>query len=605
VTDLSRWLIGGLVSFPTPRWLEERLGQMRESSHATRIDAYGAFFCTKPSYLDWAEDDCMIVVKLGFARIGDEFVAASKLLHSGLVSPVEVDHERLRGNALVLCCDKRRPQFCAYKTLLSVQQFFYTERDDALIFANNLDAIAGIARDKQIDPRAIPLHFIFRSVPGNLTYFAGISRLRPGEVLYRDGTNTRIVLRNTLRTLLEGAHNTQRAGPETVNEVFSQLRSTMAGYLRATSDPEAHWTMLLSGGIDSSVLQMAINTQLPPEARRTSHAYAPEVDRLAPEISYTKTASALLGTEHTFVSVPTADYPALLMAAIRILGQPPHHESTAYELPLFDYIAKHRPGTEYLFSGQGADALHGLAIAERIARALRYQHWPPALLYLLGPALRPISRSRANDAWRASAILRHLQTRDSPQYPANSQAAYTDWRMACRNFGQAEVREALAYRRQQQVEYLGSSDVIEETQTVDLLSDAYDTAGIDHQLALAFGQQVVFPYLDDISILAAFTVDARDRYFSGGRTKPILKRILETGPASSIVGAPKLGGGFQAELYGWMHHGILRDLVLGMNRPSFMSREDFRRIVAAPGWYTWNLLTFDLFQRTVLTGASR
>jgi asparagine synthetase B (glutamine-hydrolysing) len=599
VPDLSHWLIGGLVKSPSVRKLEQRLGQA-EVLHSIPLDPYGAFLLTGPSYLDWAENAEMIVAKLGFARVGENFLTASELLDSGAVTPVDIDHSRVRGNALVLCCDKRHPRLCACKTLLSVQQLYYAETDDALIVANNLGAIADFAGKKEIDPKAIPLHFIFRSVPGNLTYFSGISRLRPGETLYREGANTRVVLRNTVRTLVEGERSTQRAGPETANGLYNQLQGTMARYLRATSDTEAHWTMLLSGGIDSSVLQMAVNTQLPPRVRRTSFAYAPEVDYLAAEADYAKTASALLGTEHTFVPVPTDDYPDLLIEAIRILGQPPHHESTAYELPLLDHIAKHSPGTEYLFSGQGADALHGLQIAERIARAMRYRRWPTPLVYLLGASLRPVWRTKALGAWHAPATLRSLKIQDSPEHPSNAQAAYTDWQLACRNFGETAVSEALAYRRQQQVDYLDSAEIVEQVQTVDLLSDAYDSAAIEHQLGLAFREQVVFPFLDDASIAAAFRIDVQDRYFSGGRTKPMLKQIVESGPAASIVAAPKRGGGFPGGLNSWMRDGILRDLVLGMNCPSFMSQDDFQRMIAEPGWYTWNLLTFDLFEKTVV-----
>ena len=177
--DSSNWMIGGLIKSPVPIVLEERLKQLGDILHTTQLEHYGSFFFTTPNYLDWAEDERMIVAKLGFVRIGNDFVTASDLLNSGLITPAEVDYDRIRGNALVFCCDKHQPQLCAYKTLLSVQQVFFTEIGDSLIIANNLSAIIELVENKQINPKAIPLHFIFRSVPGRLTYFEGISRLRP------------------------------------------------------------------------------------------------------------------------------------------------------------------------------------------------------------------------------------------------------------------------------------------------------------------------------------------------------------------------------------------------------------------------------------------
>jgi asparagine synthetase B (glutamine-hydrolysing) len=337
-----------------------------------------------------------------------------------------------------------------------------------------------------------------------------------------------------------------------------------------------------------------------------SHTFAPDIDSFAPEIDYAKTASDLFNTKHTFVPVPMVDYPNWLTTTIRILGQPPHHESTACYPPLFDYIEKHNPKIKYLFSAQGADALFGMGIAQNIARTTRYHLWPPFLLYLLGVALRPISQSESYHTRLTAGVLRQLkENQDSPQHLLNAQSAYTDWEMVYRNFSQAEVREALAYRRQQEIDFLNSSQITEKTQTVDLLSESYDTAGINYQLSLAYNEQTVYPFLDDALISAAFKFDVRERYFSDGRTKPILKQILEMGPAASITKAPKRGGGFRADLFNWMWNGILRDSVSSINRPDFMSLGDFQRIIASPGWYTWNLLTFDLFEKTVVSSIAR
>ena len=372
----------------------------------------------------------------------------------------------------------------------------------------------------------------------------------------------------------------------------------MSRYIRATTTDIPHWTMLLSGGIDSSVLQMAINSQLTSQVRPISHTFALDVEDFAPEIEYAKTASDLFGTKHTFVRLSTIDYLNWLTTTILILGQPPHHESTACLPPFFDYIAKKDTNIKYMFSGEGSDSLHGFQIAEVIGR---YQNWPLPLLRVLEALLKPISQSKSNGARRIADTLLHLQEQDSHHYPPNTQSSYTDWALVYRCFDTTDISNALAYRRDMEIEYLDSPDIIEKTHTVNLLSEAYDTASFEYQLSLAYDKQVIFPFLDDALISATFIFDAQQRFFTDGRIKPILKQILEMGPASSITKAPKRGGGFAKNLYNLMQHGVLRDVVHDISRPSFLSQEDFQQKIQSPDWFTWNLLTFDLFEKTVIS----
>ena len=44
----------------------------------------------------------------------------------------------------------------------------------------------------------------------------------------------------------------------------------------------------------------------------------------------------------------------------------------------------------------------------------------------------------------------------------------------------------------------------------------------------------------------------------------------------------------------------LRDLVLDIDRPGFLSKADFEALLDRPDWFLWNLLTFDIFQKRVL-----
>jgi hypothetical protein len=49
-----------------------------------------------------------------------------------------------------------------------------------------------------------------------------------------------------------------------------------------------------------------------------------------------------------------------------------------------------------------------------------------------------------------------------------------------------------------------------------------------------------------------------------------------------------------------MRSGDLRELVQEIKRPGFMEPGDFKQKIENPDWFTWNLLTLDLFQKLVL-----
>jgi hypothetical protein len=135
---------------------------------------------------------------------------------------------------------------------------------------------------------------------------------------------------------------------------------------------------------------------------------------------------------------------------------------------------------------------------------------------------------------------------------------------------------------------------------VALLEGASDAACFNQQLALAFGRQVIYPYLDDLLLWANLRFDPRRRFLKSGRTKPVLKYILETKSASQAARKRKTGGGFRRDLFNWMQGGVLRELVEDMQRPDFLPLADFEKIKRDPDWFTWNALNYDLFLKHVV-----
>jgi hypothetical protein len=62
----------------------------------------------------------------------------------------------------------------------------------------------------------------------------------------------------------------------------------------------------------------------------------------------------------------------------------------------------------------------------------------------------------------------------------------------------------------------------------------------------------------------------------------------------------KRAGGFDNELRKWMKSGVLREMVHNIQRPGYLSLKDFEQSKENPDWFTWNLLTLDIFQKRIL-----
>ena len=593
---LANFFMCGLVRLPLPPELAGRLDKLALRRYD--LGEFGQFFFNMPEYLDWAEDEQKVLLKLGFARLGEDFTSAADFLASGLATPAGIDPLRLHGNACLICFDKHQPEVLIYNTLLGTQGSYYSELDQSLFFSNNLGALARLTGQREINPKALPLHFILREVPGKLTYFKDIFHLLPGEALHQQGSNPEVDLRLSLRALAGEDYGRLPVRPETIEEFYELLKMTIGRYLRAFGG--SGWTNTLSGGVDSSVLQVAINSLLPSGFQPETHTGALQADSFMHEIDYARAASQLFNTRHTFVSVSSREYPDLLIATIKLLGQPSYSEITAYKTALYAYLANQSETIKYLFSGQGADALNGHDEAKVIYYIQKIKGIPRFIPRLLERGLAPFHLLRIDKAAKALRMYMAQDNPDSPDNFMNYTDNFTNWQVLPACFSPQEIHVALDYRTRLEVEYLDSDNLSERIHMVALLEGASDAACFNQQLALAFGRQVIYPYLDDLLLWGNLRFDPRQRFFKGGRTKPVLKYILETKSASQAVNKRKAGGGFRRDLFNWMQGGVLRELVEDMQRPDFLPLADFEKIKRDPDWFTWNALNYDLFLKHVV-----
>jgi asparagine synthetase B (glutamine-hydrolysing) len=568
------------------------------------------FFYT--SYGDVAETEEAIVLKLGLlhSRKGEP-ISAQQLLEQKLASPQSIDADMLRGNALVACFSKTAPEFSVYKTLLSVPQLYFSDLDDGVLCTDGPKPHIALLDRVAVNQEAIHQHFLFRYVLGRHSFFDGVRRLLCGEIFrWRDGRIETRLLRD-LRPEPD-ARSFARVDAEAIDALYGEMSSVMGAYLKDIEKTGYTFGSMLSGGVDSTILQLFINDHTPSPERRKSFSYVMQTPEFDYEVEYARQAAQFLETEHTFVTITPDEFPALLIETTEALGFPITAETYPCKLALAKFVEENCENVRYFFLGNGADSLHGTTLAKKIALLEKVRRIPASSLFLkLAAALaNPLAAKKAHGLRQVANMLPELDNPRSYKIPANVTAVYSDIEMARRSFGDEALARALEYRHYIEDLYLGSNHHNEKVHMIELLNDAYECGVVVNHLYLAHQGQQIYFYLDEDVIRIALAFDPNVRFVQGRKVKPLLKGILERTPFSDITKKPKGASVFNKDLHDWMRNGPLRDMVLSIERPGFLSKSDFNELLKVPtwspldepNWFLWNLLIFDVFKKRILGG---
>lgn len=554
------------------------------------------------THRDMAENDNCLVLNLGLARdrTTGEVLSAQDLLDRRLATPDNIAHDKLSGNTVILCVSKCEPKACFFRSVIGTQGLLYHESDGTFVCSDTLRLLMPLLPRVELAPDALVSHFLFRAVIGPTSYFRDVYRLEHGHQAKWSGIALKSRLVQDLRPF--SPPTVDRMYDASVSSFYDQAERMIAAYVTWLRQRGYGFGNLLSGGVDSSVLQLLINQSLPDDSKPQTFSYALPMPSFAHEIENARSASDFLHTRHEFVRVDPHDYPDLLRRTIEIIGQPVGAEPMPCMMVTAKYISDHHPQISFMLTGMGADSLFGAKGARRLVQldvARRIPLAEPALR-TLAVVLDPVSLNKAYGSRELARLLRATSDINSPNHPLNTRACFTDLAMVRKCFGSEIIKDAYTCRRNLEIKYFDATSIVEKAHVLYLTVMLADEKPLVTQLYRAYNRQVLYPYLDYELMQAIFAFDPRVRFYAHGRTKPIVKRILEARSEYDNVDKRKAHSGFDHDLPMWMKDGVLRDMVRAIERPAFMERTDFERKLEQPDWFTWNMLTFDLFQKHVL-----
>jgi asparagine synthase (glutamine-hydrolysing) len=251
--------------------------------------------------------------------------------------------ERLRGMFAVAIWDARRRRIVLARDAFGIKPLYYRVDGDGLAFASELRALPR----GEIDFDALEAFLAFNSIPGPLSIFRDVRKLPPGHLLVWEDGQARVS--RFARPAPVKAADVRR---EDEDELAEELRARLRDSVRAHLIADVPVGVLLSGGVDSSVLA-ALAAQ---ESSDPVHTFSIGFEeRTFDELDDARSVAQRYGTRHEeLVLRPDA---ALLLPALAEAFDEPFADSSALPTYLVSQLAAEH--VKVALSGEGGDELFG------------------------------------------------------------------------------------------------------------------------------------------------------------------------------------------------------------------------------------------------------
>jgi asparagine synthase (glutamine-hydrolysing) len=251
--------------------------------------------------------------------------------------------ERLRGMFAAAIWDARRRRLVLARDRFGIKPLLYRANAGGLVFASELRALPRA----EIDLDALEAFLAFNVVPAPFTILRGTRKLPPGHLLIWDGGEPRLE-RFARPAPAPAAEERRDDQAELVEELRGRLRDSVRAHL--VSDVPVG--VLLSGGVDSSVLAALAAEESREPLRTFSIGFE---ERSFDELGDARLVAERYETEHReLVLRPDA---ALLLPALADAFDEPFADSSA--LPTYLVSALAAGEVKVALSGEGGDELFG------------------------------------------------------------------------------------------------------------------------------------------------------------------------------------------------------------------------------------------------------
>ena len=415
--------------------------------------------------------------------------------------------DRLRGMFAIALWDANRGRLVLARDRYGIKPLYYRETGGELAFASELRALPR----GEIDLDALDAFLAFNSVPGPLTIFREVRKLQPGHVLtWEDG---RAELTRYARPAPVSADEV-RSDDEA--ELVEELRARLRDSVRAHLVSDVPVGVLLSGGIDSSVLA-ALAAEEPAEPLRTFSIGFEE--RSFDELGDARLVAERYGTDHhELVLRPDA---ALLLPALADAFDEPFADSSA--LPTYLVCQLAAGEVKVALSGEGGDELFGGYYTYAADLLAERAGWTARVLRPVVERL-PSSSGKASFDYKAKRFVRAAHLPPLERHHGWKEIFSPDARVELT--GRRGAFDPVGLLRDR-FEETGEAELLARLQDVDLGTYLVDDLLVKTDRAsMAHSLEARVPFLDPVVTNFALALPSRHKV-RGLRKKVLLRKAAE------------------------------------------------------------------------------
>lgn len=260
--------------------------------------------------------------------------------------------ERLLGMFAFGIWDARARRLFLARDRLGIKPLYYSEAQDSLRFASNVQALLAAGADIALDPLALHHHMTLHAVvPAPRTLLRGVRKLAPGHTL-SVGEDGRVQLRRywSLSACRPAMSRNESEWKEAVHE---GLRRAVERRLRIADVPVG---VLLSGGLDSSLLVALLAESGAQRLKTFTVGFEDQPEEKGSEFEYSDPVAERYATEHHKFEIPNSEVLTRLPEAVDQMAEPMVAQDAVAFYLLAGQVSRHVKAVQ---SGQGADEVFG------------------------------------------------------------------------------------------------------------------------------------------------------------------------------------------------------------------------------------------------------
>ena len=519
----------------------------------------------------------------------------------------------LQGMFAFAVWDGRTETMLVARDRFGIKPVYYACSNGCFAFASEIKALLALGLiDRSVNRRALHDYLTFRYTVAPTTMFEGINKLQPAHYA--------VVSRGGIQFTRYWSLDFSKNGTRSDEEWIHAFRSTLDDAVKCQLVSDVPVGLMLSGGLDSSVLAAAMRQEFHQPIKTFSVAMS-EGD-VFDERPFARLMAKHIGADHHEILLSAQDFIDTLPAFVWHMDEPVADPAA---VPLYCLAKEARRHVTVVLSGEGSDEiLGGYPFWTHIRRYDRLKRLKTIPAFLRNGVLGPLNRR-----WlRSERVEQFLEMCNAPlssyslfnlEFQDNVFSEEEKGRLYAEQLpGGAGVRASIehvrkVYKESERFELLDQmlSVAIAQWLPEDLLVKA-------DKMTMAHSLELRVPFLDErvVELAARMPTNLKIRGDGGRYTvKYALKKAYETALPSEIVRRDKLG--FPVPYARWMKHemrDMTNDILLSKSAKEgspwkssevelllarVMSRDDRAQ---QPLWdpeakKVWSLLVFEMWRK--------